>query len=140
MIAAGQHVRTEATNVTSPPDATNLVTETVNNAISSSSAHAHVETSGGNFKILSQSGSGTYNLDITNDKLHLKGDVDAKSAGTHQMVSVIPALAQVGSWNYITDTVVPDMFAIMTEIMSGTRTPTDLQNYLIATFTFSRCR
>ncbi len=141
MAAAGKRIRTGAPTVTNANGATLLVTGIVHDSLPGGTTNGQVrlQTSGGDFKVVSEVAQGHYTLDNTK-KLRLRGDVDEQSAANFKMVSVVPAGATGGAWAYLTDTVVPDVLTLASGVLSGTVQPEHLQNYLIATFTFTRCR
>jgi hypothetical protein len=91
MTVAGQRVRGGAQNVTNPNQASQLVAGIVHDSLPGGATPGQVwlQTSAGDFKILSEQSSGHYRLD-NNEKLLLRGDVDDKSGSTYRMSASFP--------------------------------------------------
>lgn len=140
MAEAGAKIRAEAPGVTNPNQAKAVVNEIVETFVDAADKHAVLEVIGGDLPIGSKIGD---NFDLGAKKLKLKGEVDDEQNNLYQMTSVIPARATpTNSWAYLSDRVVPDMRVLIATYDSD---PTDankvrLEDYLIATFAFTRCR
>ncbi|WP_295311927.1 hypothetical protein [Roseobacter sp.] len=149
MISAGSDIRAGSGGVADKNDAEDLVQGILDKfADPATECHAVLATTGDDFRVLERQGN-KYALEtlanpgnVVNDKLELRGDIDDKNGNTFRMTAVVQQNAQTSAYDYISQTVVPDTIALVADFLAAQSDANRkrLEDYLIASFAFTRCR